>query len=173
MGGLCQEDRRLLPALEMIQAVYRRFGGTLEQEEYEANAWLAYVEARLSYPAFAGCCEWEAYLYRRLQEAAEEMKRQRSRRISRESPLSLDQTAGNSAQPVIAFLRHPNQGDFTRGVDFWDYIRRLGLEKYRMVRGFCGKETDQEIMVCLRMPQNRFYRLKRELRADMEAYLNI
>lgn len=159
-------------AYRLIQEIYRRSGSTLNREEYEANANLAYVEALHTYPLYEGCCDWDAYLCCRLEEVPGEMTRQRSLRIANESPFSLSQTVKDSNQPVLEIL-HPHQGDFTRRVAFWDYIRQLGRDKYNIVRGYCSWETDAEIMTRFRIPRGKFYYLKRSLRADMQAYLAI
>jgi hypothetical protein len=65
-------------AYRLIQEIYRRSGSTLNREEYEANANLAYVEALHTYPLYEGCCDWDAYLCCRLEEVPGEMTRQRS-----------------------------------------------------------------------------------------------
>ena len=78
-----------------IRKVYIEFARTLDEEEFNSAAWLAYWEAKVSYPRFQGCCDWETYLLHRLREAAQELKRQRNRRIALESQVSLDQPVGD------------------------------------------------------------------------------
>ena len=89
-----------------------------------------------------------------------------------ESQVSLDQPVGDGRN-TVRDLVFPGQGDFTRGTDLWDYVERLGNEKYQMVKGFCRKDTDREIMQQLDMAPARFHELKRELRQDMRTYLAI
>ena len=83
-----------------IRKVYIEFARTLDEEEFNSAAWLAYWEAKVSYPRFQGCCDWETYLLHRLREAAQELKRQRNRRIALESQVSLDQPVGDGRNTV-------------------------------------------------------------------------
>ena len=100
-----------------IRKVYIEFARTLDEEEFNSAAWLAYWEAKVSYPRFQGCCDWETYLLHRLREAAQELKRQRNRRIALESQVSLDQRAfggvglreKNPAQSLLFSPQHQRQ----------------------------------------------------------------
>ena len=38
-----------------IRKVYIEFARTLDEEEFNSAAWLAYWEAKVSYPRFQGC----------------------------------------------------------------------------------------------------------------------
>ncbi|WP_298022327.1 hypothetical protein [uncultured Dysosmobacter sp.] len=156
----------------MIETLRRRSAAALDKEEFTSAVWLAYYEADSSYHLFEGCCDWDAYLHTRLNEAIEALKCERNRRMSVESRFSLNQPVGRSQRPAIDVL-FPMQGDFTRGIDFWDYMERLGSPKYNMVRGFCRRDSDQEIMTDLHMAAPEFYQLKWELQADMWKYLRI
>lgn len=157
---------------QLIQKLYRGSQRGLDEEEFTGAVWLAYWEARTSYHLFEGCCDWDAYLQTRLDETVEALRRERNRRMSLESEFSLNQPVGQSQKPAGEVF-FPAQGDFTRGTDFWDYMERLGSAKYNMVRGFCRRDSDREIMAYLRMEAPEFYQLKQELQTDVQTYLYI
>lgn len=155
-----------------IHDTCRLLGGNMDQEECRGEAWLAYWDAKITYHRYEGCCEWNSYLYYRVQEAIDEYRRVHNRNISLESPLSLDQPLGDSNEtPGTLFFHH--QGDFTRGVDLWDYAWRLGECKYAILRQTANKESDVEIMSNMSMQPEEYYSLKYQLRADFERFLRI
>lgn len=165
-------QQEFVQVLEYCRGVLSRSGAHLDREEFEGNALLVYWESLNTYPAYEGCCDWASYLEVRILDLIREMCAQRGRRICVESPLSPDQPWGGTGQPAAEFLG-PRRGDFTNGVAFWDYVARLGGKKLRLVRWYCQKETDQDILARTNMDRRDLTRLKRELRRDLERYLAI
>lgn len=165
-------DQEIEQVNQLVQKLYRGSPHTLDKEEFTGAVWLAYWEARTTYHLFEGCCDWDAYLQTRLDETVETLRCERNRRMSIESRFSLNQPVGQSQKPAVDVL-FPMHGDFTRGTDFWDYMERLGDAKYNMVRGFCRRDSDREIMAHLHLEPPEFYRLKKELQTDVQAYLYI
>ena len=165
-------ERVFQQLLAFSREVLRRSDVRLDREEFEGLAGLACWEALRTYPAYEGCCSWESYCEVRLQEMIREMCHQRSRRLRVESDFSLDQPWGETQRPAAEFIGPP-RGDFTNGVAFWDYVDRLEEDKRWLVRCYCNKETDEEILARTDMARNDLIRLKQALRRDMERYLAI
>lgn len=171
-SGRKTQSSDLSQVLAYSRGILERSGIRLDPEEFEGNALLVYWESLSTYPAYEGCCSWESYCEVRLQEMIRKMCHQRSRRLRVESDFSLDQPWGETQRPAAEFIGPP-RGDFTNGVAFWDYVDRLEEDKRWLIRCYCNKETDEEILFGTNMDRNDLIRLKQELQADMERYLSI
>lgn len=172
-------NKEKLSALEyrqvqkFIDKMCRRYGKNLDQEECQSESWCAYWEARTFYPQYQGCCDFWTYAFLRIKNKLELIRQTRNQRISGESPFSLNQMVADTRKEAVEIVLFPIQGDFTNGVMLWDYAYRLGWIKHQIMRRLSLRETDEEIMQSLHLNLYEYYRMKQELRQDLQKYLEI
>ena len=156
---------------KVLIALIRRFGRGLEWDDCISEAWIAYMEAERSYHRYAGCCSWETYLSFRVQEALEELRRGRSRRIQLQSPFSLDQPLEENGTPAIQWF--PScQGSFENSLLFWDYVRRLDSPLREMAKNLAQGDSREEIMKEMNMDRAQYDFWRDTLRQELElSYL--
>ncbi len=143
------------------------------REECRSEGWFAYWEARTLYPKYEGCCDFWTYTFFHMKNKLDNLRKTRNKRISEESPFSLNQMVSDANREAIETVLFPIQGDFTSGVMLWDYAYRLGEMKHQIMRKLTLQETDQEIMEALHLNPCEYFRMKQELRQDLQEYLEI
>ncbi len=154
----------------LIDEVCRQCGGGLDGEELRSNCWLAYFEMKKK---LAGCSSfyfWPVAAEHMIR-AAEEMRAARNDRYSLESRMSLNQIARNCGKEIGDAI-FPKGNDFTRGVALWDYARRLGETKYRIICYLAQGEEDDYIIEKMAISESRYLEIMAELREDLKDYIN-
>lgn len=163
---------------EMIQVdkfiadLYGIWGRNLDQEEVRSEAWITYMEIWKA-------CNGEIYryydwgdIYVKLKETIDRLRRIQNEKIQLESRLSLNMTFGEDGPTVESWFPR-RSGDFVNQIALWDYIRRLGELKTRILRLMYQKEEDYEIMCRVHLTLQEYYLIKMELRQDFKVYLEI
>lgn len=64
----------------------------------------------------------------------------------------------------------PTTGDFSPCVVLWEFVRGLGEEKDRLVRGLYRRMPDEEIMEEQGLAPERYYALLQELQEDFSDW---
>lgn len=147
----------------------RRFGSGLPEEECSAEAWRAYLEASREYRRVAGCCDFSDFAAFCIRDSLDTMRRRRSERIALESSLSLDDVPDGGREP-FGMRYFPTTGDFSPCVVLWEFVRGLGEEKDRLVRGLYRRMPDEEIMEEQGLAPERYYALLQELQEDFSDW---
>lgn len=154
----------------LIDEIYAQCGRGLSYEECLAEGWLAYAEARQGLSVFSK--QFWLDVSGAIIERLAEMRKNRNRKISLESKLSLDQKVGDSKEDLRSIL-FPVQGDFTNGVILWQYAKSLGKIKYKMMQYMAQGIEDAYIIDRLHMTNELYYELKEELKTDMKMYMDV
>lgn len=157
---------------KFIYSLYIIYGHGLSWEECLEVSLLEYAEARhdLGY-IYNSDTLWEV-ARRRIVNAIKKVRKLRNDKISLQGKLSLNQTIGESDEPVYNYL-FPVQGDFTNAVCMWDFVSRLGKKKQRVARMLYQGEDDLDIIERLHMGRDEYYEIKLQLQNDMKVYMEI
>lgn len=169
MNGEAWPDLKYRAVSRFIGLQVRRFGSGLPEEECSAEAWRAYLEASREYRRVAGCCDFSDFAAFCIRDSLDTMRRRRSERIALESSLSLDDVPDGGREP-FGLRYFPTTGDFSPCVVLWEFVRGLGEEKDRLVRGLYRRMPDEEIMEEQGLAPERYYALLQELQEDFSDW---
>lgn len=163
-------DYEIKEATRFMSDVYNMCVKNLDRDEWFGEAWITYLEIRKE-------CGGKIYLfydwgefYNRLKRVTIKIKRERNARISLESELSLNASYGENG-PMVETWFPRTSGDFVNQIALWDYIVRLGNDKYKILKLMSQREDDFEIMKKLRLSVQEYSLFKLELRFDFQKYL--
>lgn len=156
-------------ASRFVDAQVRRFGKGLPEEDCLSEAWRAYLEASRDYRRVAGCCRFSTFAAMYIEEALDTMRQRRNRRIALESSFSLDDTP-DGCYETFGMRYFPTSGDFSARVVLWEYVRGLGEEKDRLLRGLYRRMPDTEIMEEQGLSPERYYAILQELQEDFSDW---
>lgn len=165
-------DYEVKEASRFISDIYELHGRSLDEEEWTGEAWVAYMELWRR-------CEGRIYLYydwgqvyHELRAVMARLKSARNKKITLESRLSLNAVYGENGQMAEAWFPRV-RGDFVNQIALWDYVKRLGGLKARILTLMAKREEDYEIMEAMHLSVQEYYLIKMELRFDFEMYLKL
>ncbi len=153
----------------LVKRIVSRIGRGLDKQDCYIVCWIAYLENRSMY--LGKLSFWEDITLCIIFEV-DKLRKERNRRFRMQSKLSLDQKIDSSDIEVREILR-PKKMGFEDGIALWDYAKRLGKEKERIMRLMAQGENDQYIMNKMNISKTKYERLREELKKDMIRYLNL
>lgn len=154
----------------LSEAAYYSFGKGLLKDDVISVCWVAYLENKQKLIGFHSEDYWmEAAKY--MEKYIAVMRRDRNRRCSVQSKLSMNQTCNDSGEEIGSILFHI-YGDFTKSVALWDYARRLGEKKWKIIKCIVYGDDDREIMRRVNMDEECYWEIKKGLQEDMNRYIN-
>ena len=114
---------------KFIRHLYFRYGKGLDYEECRGIAFLEYAEVRKD------ICEiynqellW-VWAGERIIEAFRSVRKNRNERCRLEAKFSMNQTMGESVEPVYTYF-FPAKGNFVNTVCLWYDMKALGTQRY-------------------------------------------
>lgn len=156
-------------ANQFIYNMYMKYGRGMDFEECRAIAFLEYAEVRYELgDIYNREIMWE-YARERIESAFEQARKIRNKKIELEGKISLNQTYGDSDEPVYTYL-FPVHGDFVKSLCMWNNIKEWGGLKYNILLRLYRGEEDAEIMNGLKLSGLEYYEIKRELRERLALY---
>ena len=155
-----------------IEYCVDRYGRHMDREECTAEAWSVLLQARKTYSRFAGCCSFEAYVEIRMEQRMDQLRTERNERIAVESPVSLDMMYYDTNESMRDHIPRKTN-DCSAGVALWDYARRLGPEKYAVLRMISQTYTKEEIMEARHISQEWYRILMEDIENDFREWLAI
>lgn len=157
---------------KFLYEMYLLWGGSLDADTCIGEGWITYLEGREKYKYHIGDVDYWEYVHSNVKRRLEKLKQVRNERIRLESKLSLNQTFGETKEEIGTIIARKS-GDFANSVVLWDYINRLGDQKYKVLKLMYVGEEDYDIMNILHLSQEKYYEIKRELRTDFQHYQEI
>lgn len=159
-------------ASKMIHDCYDNFGQGLDFEECYSASWVAYLEVRERVSNIYNTDTLWVEARPQIIEVIKNIRKIRNDKMRMESRLSLNQTLGESDEPVYTFL-FPVHGDFVNGICLWDYIDGLGGKKAKILHLLYQGEDDISIMDRLQLKIFEYYDLIIEIKGDLMVYMEI
>lgn len=154
---------------KLIHEMYELYGRGLDFDECWSESWVAYAETRHELVDICNNGMLWVLARRKIKEALEQKRKIRNEKIHLESRLSLNMIPKDSDEPVYSFLPTAH-GDFVNGLCLWMYGEDLGLQKSSILRYLYHGEDDLDIIKKLRLENEDYFELKRQLREDMRFY---
>lgn len=162
-------DYEYRQARKIIYTYYEKYGRGLEYEECMDVSWLAYVEVRQQLANIYNTeILWEM-ARNRIRDELSKLRKIRNEKIRVCSNLSLNQTVGDSKEPVYTYY-FPVHGDFVNGLCLWDYIKHLGGPKEKIINMLYRGDDSLDIMDDLKMEELVYYKYIEEIRKDFIKY---
>lgn len=165
-------DYEIKEVKRFISDIYDLYGGNLDQEDWEGEALVTYLELWKR-------CNGKIYLYYdwgqiyvKLKEVIIQLKRVRNEKIRIESNLSLNASYGENGQMAESWFPGKT-GNFVNRIVLWDYMKRLGHKKFQVLKLMYQREDDHEIMEKMHLSVRQFYEIKMELQIDFQQYLEL
>lgn len=155
---------------QFIYKLYFEYGRGLEFEECRAIAFLAYAEVRHEIGDIYNREILWLYAKEKIIQAFIDTRRVRNDKIRLEGTVSLNQTYGDSEQPLSAWLSH-SHGEFTNAVCLWNDMRELDEELFEVMRMLYRGEEDEDIIRYMKIPTLEYYEMKRELQEYVKQYI--
>ena len=153
-----------------IYMLYQKYGKGLEFEECRSMAYMEYVETRnelgdISNREFLWICSKAKII-----KAFTHARKVRNQRIEQESKLSLNQTIGESQEPVYTFFRSV-KGDFVNGMCLWHDMGQFEEKEFRiLLELYCGYD-DWEIMKHIGMGIEEYFEENQRLRRKISEHI--
>lgn len=157
---------------QFLSDIYSNLYINLDENLCFSEGWIEYLKARSNYPGSISDPDYWQFIYVKIEKRYSELRHERNKQYSLESRLSLNSTPNDYKEEIINFYRNKS-GDFTNGVTLWDYARRLGPTKYRILKLMYWYEEDSDIIKILHISENEYIQLKKELQIDFIQYINI
>ncbi len=154
---------------KLIHEMYALYGQGLDYDECLSESWIAYAETRHELTDIYNNSMLWVLARRKIKEALEQKRKIRNEKIHLESKLSLNMIPKNSDEPVYSFLPTAH-GDFVNGLCLWTYVEELGQKKSTILRYLYYGYDDIDIIKILRMENEEYFELIRQLREDMRFY---
>ena len=148
---------------KFIRHLYFRYGKGLDYEECRGIAFLEYAEVRKD------ICEiynqellW-VWAGERIIEAFRSVRKNRNERCRLEAKFSMNQTIGESVEPVYTYF-FPAKGNFVNTVCLWYDMKALGTQRYGILLGLYLGHEDWEVMQDVYKRQEYSYdRIRRKI----------
>lgn len=152
-----------------IYQLYLEYGRGLEFDECRSIAFLEYVEVRREMGDIYDKDFLWVYSEKRIIEALKNARKARNHRFHQMARLSLNQTIGDSDEPVYSIL-FPAKGDFVNYVCLWYDMKQFGQAGYKLLSRLYWGDEDWEIMERMRMSADEYFSLKNYLRRKLKEY---
>ena len=170
-----RKSRKAQPSFDdanrFIRAEIRGHVAASFVDYYLHDGWVAYKEAEVYYPKFAGCCTFAEYAALYIAQAIDELRRQNNARMSVESRHSLD--TENSEEDAAPRRYLAVVGDCSNIVSLRDYIDRQNApERYitkKLYRGY----TPEEIVESGRFSDCEFQHYMTNIQAHFRRWQEI
>lgn len=156
----------------LIRKCVREYGRGMDQEECRADAWRVLLEAKMTFPDVAGCCNFASYAQFNIKEYLDEARKKRNRRIAIESPFSLDVQYYETNECMRDRLTG-KVNDCFNYVALWDFVESLGSEKHMIARMMDHGMVDGEIMTQCHLDARTYYGILEELQKDFDQWQRI
>lgn len=134
-----------------------------------AAGWIAYLEARKRSPYKLTDSRYWSYIYDNLLSCFENLRHQRNAIYCIESNCSLDKTYGECDEPLQSIIPS-HHGDFTKRIALFDFAKRLGYKKDRIVHLLYNGEDKDSILQLLPISGTEYDHIIRELQDDFRYY---
>lgn len=157
---------------QFIYKLYMTYARGMEYEECRDIVLLEYAEARHEADDIYNREIIWIYARARIIKAFTKARKIRNEKIHGESPFSLNQSLGESSEPVYTYF-FPVQGDFVKSLCMWSDIKELGEVPYKILTMLYQGYDDLEIIKRLGLASMQYYEIKREIRSQLEQYFEL
>lgn len=153
-----------------IYQLYLEYGRGLEYDECRGVALLEYAEVRNELDDIYDKDLLWIYSEERIVAALKNARKLRNRIFRRSAILSLNQTIGESNEPVYSIL-FPANGNFVDSVCLWYDMKLFGRSGYRLLSALYRGDEDWEIMERMRISADEYFSLKNQVRRKLKEYM--
>jgi len=164
-----KKDKDQIRIMQFVEQQVCKYKFYMDEDERLSEGWQAFLSACNSYSQYEGCCEFETYATFRIQEHFDALRKKNNSELALFSPLSLNQKFPDGNEIGTYFLKC--SGDFTKGIDLWDFIGRLPENERFVVRGLYYKNDPEEIMKAGRFSQKKYCQTIMSLQESFSHWL--